>query len=128
MERYQRYESNRQTDKTSKTEKPDIRKMMKYTAKKILWVTNYSLSFSKKDETKEIFIKLLGCVIILQCLSLIISFSLNTAQIFLSSPFSACGFLFLTGIFIFKKEIVFFLKFKKQKRETENVKRKPSIS
>ena len=104
-----------------KTEKPDIRKMMKYTAKKILWVTNYSLSFSKKDTKKEILIKLLGCAVLLQCLSLIFSFSLNTFEIFLASPFSAFGLLFLIGVFIFKKEISSFLTLRKSERKIDSV-------
>lgn len=127
MGRYKRYEK----DKQIKTEKPDIRKMMKYTVKKILWVTNYSLSFSRKDNGKEIFIKLLGCVVLLQCLSLIVSFSLNMTQIFLINPFATFGLLFLILVFIFKKEINSFSLFKKKEtqREKESVyKEKCSLS
>ena len=98
-----------------KTEKPDIKKMMKYTVKKILWVTNYSLSFSKKDETKEILIKLMGCVVILQGVSLILSFILKGVKIlFLNPVFSSC-LLVLAGTFVFKKEIGSFLKPNKSK-------------
>ena len=115
MARYQRYESREQV----KTEKSDIRKMMKYTAKKILWVTNYSLSFSVRNTRKEILIKLLGCAVILQSLSLIVSFSLNTTRIFLANPVSAFALLFLTLAALFKKEIISL--FKKREWKAENV-------
>ena len=118
MGKYKRYESS----KTAQTDKPNIRKMMKYTAKKILWITNYSLSFSRKDERKEILIKLLGCVVILQSLSLIFSFSLNTMEIFLINPFATLSLLFLILVFIFKKEINSLSLFKKKENQTENQK------
>jgi len=102
-----------------KTAKPNIRKMMKYTAKKILWVTNYSLSFSRKDSGKEILIKLLGCAVLLQCLSLIVSFSLNAVQIFLINPFATFSLLFLFLVFIFKKELNSFSLFKKKETQRE---------
>lgn len=121
MGRYKRYEK----DKQIKTEKPNIRKMMKYTAKKILWVTNYSLSFSRKDSKKEILIKLLGCAVLLQCLSLTVSFSLNTVQIFLINPFATLGLLFLFLVFIFKKEINSLSLFKK--KETQREKQEETI-
>jgi len=72
-----------------KKEKPDIRKMLKYTAKKVLWLVNYSLSFSRKDTSKEILIKLFGSVVLLQSLSLIMSFSLNAVRLFSTNAFSA---------------------------------------
>lgn len=115
MGRYKRYEK----DKQIKTEKPDIKKMMRYTAKKILWITNYSLSFSRKDGRKEILIKLLGCAVLLQCLSLIISFFLNMTQIFLINPFATFNLLFLILVFIFKKEINSLSLFKKKETQKE---------
>ena len=117
MGRHKRYEPSKQIE----TDKPNIRKMMKYTVKKILWVTNYSLSFSKKDLRKEILIKFLGCAVILQTLSLIVSFSLNPVEIFLVNPFATFGLLFLTLVFIFKKEINSLSQFKKKENERENV-------
>ena len=119
MGRYQRYESRDQGQGRVKTAKPDIRKMMEYTAKKVLWMTSYSLSFSKKDTGKEILIKLLGCAVILQSLSLIIFFSLNAVQIFLINPISVFGLLFLALVALFKKEISSF-PFKRKKPETES--------
>ena len=116
MGRYKRYETGRRIE----TNKPDIRKMVKYTAKKILWLTNYSLSFSRKDERKEIFIKLLGCVVILQSLSLIFSFSLNTMEIFLINPFATLSLLFLLLVFIFKKEINSLSLFKKKETKRKS--------
>ena len=123
MGRYQRYESRGQGQGQVKTEKPDIRKMMKYTAKKVLWMTSYSLSFSKKDTGKEILIKLLGCAVILQSLSLIVFFSISAVQIFLVNPTSVFGLLFLALVALFKKEISSF-PFKRQKSKTENVYKK----
>ncbi|MCY4512567.1 MAG: hypothetical protein OXB86_02635 [Bdellovibrionales bacterium] len=102
-----------------KTEKPDIRKMMKYTIKKILWVTNYSLSFSRKDEKKEILIKLLGCVVILQSVSLILSFVLKVTRIVSINPFFSSGLLMLAGVILFKKELSSFLKSSKSKSKEE---------
>ena len=96
-----------------KPEKPDIRKMMKYTAKKIIWVTNYSLSFSKKDSRKEILIKLLGCIVILQSVSLILSFVLKAIRTVSFNPFFSFCFLILTGAFVFKKEFKSFCKSEK---------------
>ena len=86
-------------------EKPNIRKMLKYTAKKILWVTCYSLSFSKKDTGKEILIKLLGCMVLLKGLFLMLSFALNAVRLVLENTLSSIGFLILTGAFIFKREM-----------------------
>lgn len=100
-----------------KTEKPNIRKMMKYTVKKILWITNYSLSFSRKDERKEILIKLLGCIVILQSVSLILSFILKVTRIVSINPFFSSGLLMLTGTFLFKKELSSFLKLNKSKNK-----------
>ena len=99
----------------TETAKPDIRKMLKYTAKKILWLVNYSLSFSKKDEGKEIGIKILGCLVILQSLSLLFFIIFRLLEIILINPFLILGFFILTGIFIFKKEIKNFLNSKKIK-------------
>ena len=100
-----------------KSEKPDIRKMIKYTAKKILWVTNYSLSFSRKDEAKEILIKLLGCLVILQFVSLVLSFILKGAKIVSFNPFFSFGFLILFGMLIFKKEVISFFKMDKSENK-----------
>ena len=104
-----------------KAEKPDIRKMIKYTAKKVLWVINYSLSFSKKDTNKEILIKLLGCALILQSIALILYFVLKATQIVSFNPFFSFCFLILTGAFVFKKELISFFKIDKAK-DTEKVK------
>ena len=35
-------------EKSQKKDKPDMKKMLRYTTKKILWLVNYSLSFFKK--------------------------------------------------------------------------------
>ena len=88
-----------------KKEKPGIKKMLIYTAKKILWLTNYSLSFSKKDAGKEIGIKILGCFVILQSISLLFFIILNLLEIILLNPLSTLGFFVLAGVFFFKKEI-----------------------
>ena len=106
-----------------KTEKPDLRKMTRYTVKKILWMTNYSLSFSKKDEAKEILIKLLGCTVILQSIFLVLSFVLKGARILSFNPFFSFGFLILFGMFVFKKELISFFKTNK----SENTKKVKTV-
>ena len=89
----------------TKTEKPDIRKMFRYTAKKVLWLLNYSLSFSKRDTGKEIGIKVLGCFLILQSISVLFFVSFSLLEIILINPFFTLGLFILTGVFVFKKEI-----------------------
>ena len=89
----------------TKTEKPDIRKMFRYTAKKALWLLNYSLSFSKRDTGKEIGIKVLGCFVILQSISFLFFVSFSLLEIILINPFLTLGLFILTGVFVFKKEI-----------------------
>ena len=112
----------RQTNQV-KTEKPDLKKMMRYTVKKILWVTNYSLSFSRKDETKELLIKLLGCVIILQSISVGLSFILKATQIASLNPLFSFSFLILFGTLVFKKELNSLFKLDK----SENTKKEEII-
>lgn len=88
-----------------KKEKPHIKTMLIYTIKKILWLINYSLSFSKKDTGKEIGIKILGCFVILQSVSLLFFIILSLLKIVFLNPLSTLGFFVLTGVFFFKKEI-----------------------
>ena len=91
-------------EKSQKKDKPDIKKMLRYTAKKILWLVNYSLSFSKKDTRKEIGIKILGCIVILHSISLLFFIISKLLEIFFLSPLFVIGFLILTGAFFFKKK------------------------
>ena len=88
-----------------KKNKSNMKKMLIYTAKKILWLINYSLSFSKKDSGKEIGIKILGCFVILQSVSLLFFIILSLLEIIFLNPLSTLGFFALTVVFFFKKEI-----------------------
>ena len=98
------------SQREEKTEKTDIKKMITYTVKKVLWLINYSLSFSKKDSGKEIGIKLLGCFVILQCISLSFFIVSNLLSLILMNPVLTLGVLILAVLFMFKKEIKSFLK------------------
>ena len=103
------YKKNGQKESQEKQDKTDLKKMFKYTAKKILWLINYSLSFSKKDSGKEIGIKLLGCLVILQCISLSFFIVSGVLSLILMNPFLTIGILILAFLFMFKKEIKVFL-------------------
>ena len=100
-----------------KTEKENIKPMLVYTAKKILWLVNYSLSFSKKDNGKEIGIKLLGCLIILQSISLFFIIVSTLLETILINPILTFGVIILGVVLVFKKEVSYFLKPKNQKKE-----------
>ena len=91
-----------------KQDKPDIKKMWKYTAKKILWLTNYSLSFSEKDTGKQITIKILGCLVLLHSISLIFFITSSLLEIILLNPFFTLGLFLLILFILFKKEILNF--------------------
>ena len=101
--------------KTKKEDKTDIKKMTKYTVKKILWLINYSLSFSKKDTGKEIGIKLLGCFVILQSISISFLVISSFLQVILIHPILTLGIFLLISGLVFKKEISYFLKPKNKK-------------
>ena len=92
-----------------KEEKPDIKKMLRYTVKKVLWLVNYALSFSKKDSGKEIGIKLLACFVILQSISLSFFMLSSLLNIILMNPILTVGFLIFLSVFFFKKEIKSFI-------------------
>ncbi len=102
-----------------KKDRLDIRKMLKYTAKKILWLINYSLSFSKKDKGKEIGIKILGCIVIIQSIYLLFFIFSSLIEIIFTYHFLTLGFLILIAVFIFKKEIKFTLKLFGAKRKKD---------
>ena len=98
--------------RSQKEENLDIKKSLKYTAKKIFWLVNYSLSFSKKDNGKEIGIKLLGCFVILQSVFLVFFMVSSLLGIVLMNPILTIGLLILTALFFLKKEIKSFIKSK----------------
>ena len=99
------YKKQGQKEREEKQDKTDLRKMFKYTAKKMLWLINYSLSFSKKDSGKEIGIKLLGCFVILQCISVSFFIVSSLLELVATKPLLFFGTLVFTVLFLFKKEI-----------------------
>ena len=101
-EKTERKEEREQAEKKDKT---SLKKMMRYTAKKFLWLVNYSLSFSKKDSSKETFIKILGCFVILNCISLSFFMVSSFLELVLTNPLLLFGSLAFTVLFIFKTEI-----------------------
>ncbi len=98
-----------------KNNKTNIKKMLNYTVKKVLWLINYSLSFSEKDTSKQISIKLLGCFVVLNCISIILFTLFSFLEIILSNPLFSLGLLIIIGVFNFKKEIIQYFKSKKKK-------------
>ena len=99
IERKERREQNEKQDQIS------LKKMFRYTLKKALWLINYSLSFSKKDSNKEIGIKVLGCFVILNCISLSFFIASTLLELILTKPLLLFGALAFTVLFLFKKEI-----------------------
>ena len=91
-------------------DKSDINKMLKYTAKKVLWLINYSLSFSEKNTGRQIGIKILACLVLLHCFSMLFFVIFSLLEIILLTPFFALGLFVLIGVFIFKKEVIQFLR------------------
>ena len=104
-------------DTNRQTENSTIKKTMRYTVRKILWLVNYSLSFSKEDTGKEIGIKILGCIVILQSVSLLFVIVSSVLGIIFTNPLFTIGLLILIGAFLFKKEIKLVLKSSKSGAE-----------
>ena len=103
---------NDKNENWQKEDKPAIKQMIKYTIKKLLWLVNYSLSFSSKDSGKEIGIKILGCLVILHSLSILFFIITSILEIILLNSLFTLGLFLLILIFFFKKEVKQFLKFK----------------
>ena len=100
-EKIQRKERREQDEKQDQI---SLKKMFRYMLKKALWLISYSLSFSKKDSGKETFIKFLGCLVILNCISLSVVIISSLLGLILMHPILFTGVLIL-ALFIFKKEI-----------------------
>ena len=98
-------ERKERNEKEEKQNKQSVKKMLRYTAKKSLWLINYALSFSKKDTNKEILIKLLACFVILQCISLSFFIFVSLLELILTKPLLLFGALVFTILFLFKSEI-----------------------
>ena len=113
-EKKEKRERKEKMEKEMKEDKKSLEKMFRYTLKKALWLINYSLSFSKKDSSKEIGIKLVACFVILQVISLTFFMISTLFQVILLNPVFSFGLLVLTAIFILKKEIRVFLKSNKK--------------
>ena len=92
-------------EQSEKEYKKSLNKMLRYTAKKFLWLITYSLSFSKRDSSKEILIKLLGCFVILNCISLSFFIVSSLLELVLTNPLLLLGTLAFTILFLFKTEI-----------------------
>ena len=98
-------ERKEKIEQENKQDKKSLKKIFRYTARKALWLINYSLSFSKKDSNKEIGIKVLGCFVILNCISLSFFIVSSLLELILTNPLLLFGALAFTVLFLFKNEM-----------------------
>ncbi|MDE0092361.1 MAG: hypothetical protein OXN83_03635 [Oligoflexia bacterium] len=101
----EKIERKERREREEKQAQVSLKKMMRYTAKKFLWLVNYSISFSKKDSKKEILIKVLGCFVILNCICLSFFIVSSLLELMLTKPLLLFGSLAFTILFLFKSEI-----------------------